>query len=167
VICISGPCAFSTIRSLPRSVTRFCLDVFRKTERLDFSGTVTFFIGENGSGKSTLLQAIARACSIHIWEEHEGRRDPANLWEDRLHQSIRLDWTDANVTGSFFASEIFRHFAEVLDTWKSADAGCLDYYGTGSPVLESHGQSPMSFLPPASDGKGCTCWTGRRMRFRQ
>lgn len=30
-------------------------------ERLDFSNSITFFVGENGSGKSTLLEAIAVA----------------------------------------------------------------------------------------------------------
>ena len=30
-------------------------------ERIDFTHSVTFFVGENGSGKSTLLEAIAIA----------------------------------------------------------------------------------------------------------
>jgi predicted ATPase len=141
--------AFPSVKCYP-----FSLEVFRKTDRLEFSQPVTFFIGENGTGKSTLLQAIARACSIHIWEEHEGLKDPDNLWENRLHQFLRIEWTDGKVTGSFFASEIFRHFAEVIDTWKSADPGCLDYYSTGSPVLKSHGQSHMSFFATRFRRKG-------------
>jgi predicted ATPase len=125
----------------------FSLEVFRKTDRLEFRHPVTFFIGENGSGKTTLLRAIARSCSIHIWEEREGRRDPLNLHEDQLHRSLRLEWSGAGrVIGSFFAAESFRHFAEVLDGWKDADDGCLRYYGTGSPVLKSHGQSHMAFF---------------------
>src|SRR5512145_959186 len=114
----------------------FSLEVFQKTGRLDFTTPVTFFAGENGTGKSTLLQAIARGTGIHIWEEHEGRRDAKNLHEDRLHHAIALE-RDGPVTGSFFSSENFRHFAEALDQWGKADAGCLDYFGNSSLIVKS------------------------------
>jgi predicted ATPase len=124
----------------------FSLEVFQKTSMLAFHGPVTFFIGENGTGKSTLLRAIARASGIHIWEEREGRRDARNLHEDQLHRSLRLEWTDGRVAGSFFAAEHFRHFAEALDQWGRADAGCLDYFGRTSLILKSHGQSHLAFF---------------------
>ena len=123
----------------------FCLEVFRKTERIAFHRPVTFFIGENGSGKSTLLRAIAGCCSIHIWEEHTGLRDPENRYEDRLHHSLSIE-RDGMVTGAFFAAENFRHFAEALDQWGRADAGCLDYFGKTSLIVKSHGQSHMAFF---------------------
>jgi predicted ATPase len=132
----------------------FSLEVFKKTGTLAFHQPVTFFIGENGSGKSTLLRAIARSCSIHIWEEREGRRDPKNLHEDRLHYSLRIGWTDGRVPGSFFASELFRHFAEALDQWGMTDSGCLHYFGDVSLVLKSHGQSHMSFFENRFNRKG-------------
>jgi predicted ATPase len=132
----------------------FSLEVFRKTGTLAFSKPVTFFIGENGTGKSTLLQAIARGAGIHIWQEHEGRRDAKNLHEDQLHQSLRIAWTDGKVPGSFFASEIFRHFAEALDQWGRADAGCLDYFGSTSLIVKSHGQSHMAFFKNRFARKG-------------
>jgi predicted ATPase len=138
----------------PAAVYPFSLDVFQKTERLAFDTPVTFFIGENGTGKSTLLQAIARGAGIHIWQEHEGRRDAANLHEDQLHQSLRIGWTDGKVAGSFFASEIFRHFAEALDQWGRADAGCLDYFGSSSLIVKSHGQSHMAFFKNRFARKG-------------
>ena len=132
----------------------FSLDVFRKTGTLVFLKPVTFFIGENGTGKSTLLQAIARGSGIHIWQEHEGRRDAKNLHEDQLHQSLRIEWTDGKVPGSFFASEIFRHFAEALDQWGKADSGCLDYFGKSSLIVKSHGQSHMAFFENRFARKG-------------
>jgi len=132
----------------------FNLEIFRKTDNLEFLHPVTFFIGENGTGKSTLLRAIARSCSIHIWEEHEGNKDRHNQYEDLLHQSLRIDWTDGKVPGSFFASEIFRHFAEVLDAWGMADPGCLTYFGNGSLVVKSHGQSHMTFFENRFRRKG-------------
>jgi predicted ATPase len=132
----------------------FSLDVFKKTDLLAFLRPVTFFIGENGTGKSTLLRAIASCCTIHIWEEHVGLRDPKNRYEDLLHQSLRIEWADGKVPGSFFASENFRHFAEALDQWGRADAGCLDYFGKSSLIVKSHGQSHMAFFKNRFAKKG-------------
>ena len=90
---------------------------------LEFSCPVTFFIGENGTGKSTLLRSIANGSQFHIWETQVGNRDSRNRYESDLHKSIRLEWVDGRVTGSFFASEVFHHFAESLDAWSKADPG--------------------------------------------
>jgi predicted ATPase len=132
----------------------FNLEIFQKTDNLVFHAPVTFFIGENGTGKSTLLRAIARGCSIHIWEEHEGRRDPKNRYEDLLYKSLRIEWTEGKITGSFFASEIFRYFAEVLDQWGISDTGCLRYFGSSSLLLKSHGESHMTFFKNRFARKG-------------
>jgi predicted ATPase len=140
---------FPTATSYP-----FNLEVFKKTRTLIFHEPVTFFIGENGTGKSTLLRAIARAAGIHIWEEHEGRRDAHNLHEDQLHRSLRLEWTTGRVAGSFFAAEHFRHFAEALDQWGRADAGCLGYFGGSSLIVQSHGQSHLAFFAHRFARKG-------------
>jgi predicted ATPase len=130
------------------------MDIFQKTDNLVFHAPVTFFIGENGTGKSTLLRAIARSCSIHIWEEHEGKRDPRNLYEDQLYKSLRIEWTGEKVSGSFYASEIFRYFAEVLDQWGIADTGCLHYFGGSSLLLKSHGECHMEFFKTRFARKG-------------
>lgn len=37
------------------------IEAIKGLQRLEFSGAITFFVGENGSGKSTLLEAIAIA----------------------------------------------------------------------------------------------------------
>jgi len=132
----------------------FNLEIFQKTDNLVFHAPVTFFIGENGTGKSTLLRAIARGWSIHIWEEHEGRRDPRNRYEDLLYKSLRIEWTGGKITGSFFASEIFRYFAEVLDQWGISDTGCLRYFGSSSLLLKSHGESHMTFFKNRFARKG-------------
>jgi predicted ATPase len=137
-----------------RNCYPFNLEIFKKTDMLEFLRPVTFFIGENGTGKSTLLRAIARSCNIHIWEEHKGSRDRHNPYEDLLYKSIRIEWNGEKVPGSFFASEIFRHFTEVLDTWGMADPGCMDYFGNGSLVLKSHGQSHMNFFETRFRRKG-------------
>jgi predicted ATPase len=132
----------------------FNREIFQKTRLLEFERPVTFFVGENGSGKSTLLRAIARCCSIHIWEEGEGKKDRHNPFEELLDQSMRIEWTDGKVAGSFFASEIFRHFAGILDTWAGADPGFLHYFGDTSLTLKSHGESHMTFFEHRFRRKG-------------
>jgi predicted ATPase len=132
----------------------FNLKIFQQTEGLEFIRPVTFFIGENGTGKSTLLRAIARSCSIHIWEEHQGPKDRQNRYEELLYQSIRITWTDGKVPGSFFASEIFRHFAEILDQWGMADPDTVKYFGDGNLVVKSHGQAHMNFFETRFKRKG-------------
>lgn len=132
----------------------FSLPLFQLTERIAFDTPVTFFTGETGTGKSTLLKAIAHGCNIHIWEEHEGACDRKNPYEQALHRSLRLDRSSGTVPGSFFASECFRHFAEVLDQWGAADPGCLAYFGDRSLVTKSHGQSHMSFFEHRFSRKG-------------
>lgn len=137
-----------------RNFYPFNLEIFQKTEGIEFTRPVTFFIGENGSGKSTLLRAIARSCSIHIWEEHEGTKDRNNRYEDLLHQSVHIQWTNGRVPGSFFASEIFRHFAEILDQWGMVDADTVKYFGDGTLIVKSHGQSHMNFFKTRFKRKG-------------
>ena len=127
-----------------RHLYPFNLEIFRQTPSLEFSKPVTFFVGENGSGKSTLLKAVARKCGIHIWEDQPRRRYHVNPCEDLLHRHIRIDGDE--VEGSFFASEIFRHFAEVLDEWAAADPASLEYFGKSSLMEQSHGQSHMAFF---------------------
>jgi predicted ATPase len=122
----------------------FNLEIFRKTDSIQFSRPVTFFIGENGSGKSTLLEAIARHCNIHIWQEGSRGRYHVNRYEDQLCRHIRIEGNE--VRGSFFASEIFRHFAEILDEWAVADPDSLSYFGENSLMEQSHGQSHMAFF---------------------
>ncbi|MCE5298099.1 MAG: AAA family ATPase [Methanoregulaceae archaeon] len=124
----------------------FNLEIFNKTDCIGFSRPVTFFIGENGTGKSTLLKAIARHCSIHIWEETGRIRRHYNRYEDDLFRYLKVEQDGDRIQGSFFASEIFRHFAEILDEWSVADPGSLDYFGSTSLVEKSHGQAHMTFF---------------------
>ncbi|MDI6719670.1 MAG: AAA family ATPase [Methanomicrobiales archaeon] len=124
----------------------FNLEIFQETDSLEFQKAVTFFIGENGTGKSTLLAAIARACGIAIWEDTDGRRFHYNRFEQELYRCIRIGWIRERVPGAFFASEIFRNFARLLDEWAAADPDLLHYFGSESLMEKSHGQSHMAFF---------------------
>jgi len=124
----------------------FSLDIFNKTRSLEFSSPVTFFTGENGTGKSTLLEAIARRCSIHIWQNTDRRRFEHNPYEEHFYRFIDIEWTNGIVQGSFFASAIFQDFARFLDEWASASPEILNYFGGKSLMTQSHGQSLMSYF---------------------
>jgi predicted ATPase len=124
----------------------FNLRVLRGCASVDFETPVTFFVGENGSGKSTLLRAIARACGIHIWEEQERARVSRNPHEDELHRYLQVTWTDGPVPGSFFSADRFRSFSQSVDEWAIEDPAVLQIYGGKSLLVQSHGQSHMSFF---------------------
>jgi len=124
----------------------FNLEIFSGTPEITLSRPVTFFIGENGTGKSTLLRAIAQNCGIFIWEDAGRRRFHYNPHENDLYRHIVVEWTKEIVPGSFFSSEIFRYFAEVLDEWAVADPDQLTYFGNESLMEKSHGQSHMAFF---------------------
>jgi predicted ATPase len=124
----------------------FNLPLFQETREVKFDTPVTLFVGENGTGKSTLLEALASACNIHIWRNAERSRPEHNPYEGMLHKFISVEWQNGRVPGSYFGSQIFQHFAELLDEWAAADRGQLNYFGGKSLTTQSHGQSLMSFF---------------------
>jgi len=132
----------------------FNLDVLRKTPKIEFSSPVTFFVGENGSGKSTLLEALARRCEIYIWRGEERTRAVINHFEEWLFLYLDAIWTDGIVPGSFFSSQIFRNFAQLVDVWEADNPGQIDYFGGKSLLTQSHGQSIMSFFKSRYKIKG-------------
>jgi predicted ATPase len=132
----------------------FNLPVFQKTKRITFNAPVTFFVGENGSGKSTLLQALSCSCGIHIWQEAERTRYNHNPYENKLCDNLAIEWSNGKVPGSFFGSDIFHHFTEILDEWAWADPGQLKYFGGKSLITQSHGESLMSFFRSRYQIKG-------------
>jgi predicted ATPase len=124
----------------------FNIDVLQQTRSIQFSSPVTFFIGENGSGKTTLLEALARRCNIHIWSGADNSRREPNPYEEMLFLYLQVEWTDGIVPGSFFSSQIFRNFAQLVEIWEVDNPGQIDYFGGKSLVTQSHGQSIMSYF---------------------
>lgn len=132
----------------------FNIKTLQVTDGLSFDTPVSFFIGENGTGKSTLLEAICRRCGIFIWEGMERVRFENNPYEKAFQRVIDVEWTDGAVPGSYFGSDIFRNFAQLLDEWASADPGLLSYFGGKSLMTQSHGQSLMSFFKARYEVRG-------------
>lgn len=132
----------------------FNLEIFQRTREIEFLSPVTFFIGENGTGKSTLLRAISHRCGVHIWHGETRARYEKNPYEDKLYHAIEVEWIDAAVPGSFFASELFQDFAQLLDEWANETPDILEYFGGKSLMSQSHGQSILSFFRARYEREG-------------
>jgi predicted ATPase len=124
----------------------FNQELFTRTRSFALDAPVTLFVGENGTGKSTLLEAICHRCGIHIWRSTERTPFVVNRYERELYKYLQVEWTDGAVPGSFFSSGMFRDFAQILDEWARTDPGVLNYFGGGSLMTLSHGQSLMAFF---------------------
>jgi predicted ATPase len=135
----------------------FHLRVLQETDSISFPVPVVFFVGENGSGKTTFLEAVARRCGIHIWKETERTRIRNNVHEEDLHRALEAEWTAGSVPGSYFSSEWFRYFSEILEGWAKADPGILEYFGGRSLTSLSHGQSLMAFFESRYRIRGLYC----------
>jgi len=132
----------------------FNLEIFHHTKTLELKSPVTFFVGENGSGKSTLLKAICRNCGVHIWEDTDRIRYEYNPYENELQNVISINWSNGKVPGSFFGSQIFQNFSQILDEWAIDDPKMFDYFGGKSLITQSHGQSLMSYFKSRYKIKG-------------
>jgi predicted ATPase len=124
----------------------FNLEVFQQPIRLPFRSNLTFFIGENGCGKTTLLQALAIRCGVQIWRDTEHRRYKYNPYIVKFPAALDIEWKGARVPGIYFGSNYFQFFSEILDEWAINDPGQLKYFGGGSLVSLSHGESILTYF---------------------
>jgi predicted ATPase len=124
----------------------FSLPLVRETSTLAIAKPITILVGANGSGKSTLLRAIAQRAGIHIWQYEGGRRIEHNPYEERLADYLDVEWREGPVPGAYFASDLFRDFAQLLEEWAANDPGMLRHFGGHSLLTLSHGQSLMAYF---------------------
>ena len=132
----------------------FCLETFRKTGSIEFGTPITIFVGENGTGKSTLLEAVCRKCGIYIWQGEQRQNCKKNPYEKSMYEAIDVDWADRPVPGSFFTSDVFKHFSELLDEWAVTSPDLFEYFGGKSLLTQSHGQGIISFFKARYKVKG-------------
>jgi predicted ATPase len=132
----------------------FNLSVLHEPQSLEFRNPVTLLVGENGTGKSTFLKALCLRCGIHVWEDTERPRYSFNPLEGDLYKYLDIVWSDGAVPGAYFSSQIFQDFARFLDEWAKADPGILEYFGGGSLITRSHGESLITFFTTRYKIKG-------------
>ena len=124
----------------------FNLEIFKNSASLDFETPVTVFTGENGTGKSTLLEAMSRKCRIYIWEGEQRQSCKNNPYEKSLYSAVNVEWKDGPVPGSFFSSDVHKHFSKLLDEWAVSSPDLFKYFGGKSLITQSHGQGIISFF---------------------
>jgi predicted ATPase len=119
---------------------------FVTTLDLQFTSTVTFFVGENGSGKSTVLEAIAAICGLPIGGG--GRNELADLKaphaQSELAPFIRGSFRRKPPDGYFFRAEFQAHFASLLEERRADPNFWGDpyaRYGGRSLHTRSHGEA--------------------------
>jgi predicted ATPase len=127
----------------------FSIPTINKLERLEFTGNVTFFVGENGSGKSTLLEAIAYQCGFNTAGGGRNNVYEASSSEAALAEYIRLSWLPKVTNGFFLRAESFYNLATHID-----HVNAHEYYGGRSLHQQSHGESFLSLFLNRFSKKG-------------
>ena len=93
-------------------------------EQIDFSSSVTFFVGENGSGKSTLLEAIAVAYGFN--PEGGTRNYHFSTYDSHseLCTAVRLSRSARKpVYGYFLRAESFYNVATMEEEYSKGPGG--------------------------------------------
>lgn len=117
--------------------------------QLEFSASVTFFVGENGTGKSTLLEAIAVACGFN---PEGGSRDFFFSTRDThsgLGEHLTVVKRRTPKDGFFLRAESFYNTASFLE-----DNSTLARYGGVSLHAQSHGESFLALVEHRFAGNG-------------
>lgn len=135
------PDTFPTHRKFP-----FSMEIFQKTETIELTSPITFFVGENGTGKSALLDAVARKAGFLPWGGSKVHRVHANPYETRLANHIKLNFEPRHQYGFHFRAEAFFNFASSVDDIIMDDPARDRYYGGGSLNVLSHGESFLAFF---------------------
>lgn len=126
----------------------FAIPAVAHLDHLEFSPTVTYFIGENGSGKSTLIEAIAVAMRFNAEGGSKNFNFGTRESHSELYQYLGLVRSPRPPKDGFFLrAESFYNVATNIDE-QYEDAGTASFraYGGKSLHEQSHGESFMSLF---------------------
>ncbi|MEM7029291.1 MAG: AAA family ATPase [Chloroflexota bacterium] len=93
----------------------FQLPIFQSLQSVEFSTSVTFFVGENGSGKSTLLEAIAAGMGSTAIGSQAVHQDNTLMPARRLAQHLRFVRNQQPKYGFFFRAEDMFGFTKSIN----------------------------------------------------
>ena len=141
-----------------RNFYPFNLEIFQKTEGIEFTRPVTFFIGENGSGKSTFLEAIAVSLGFNPEGGTKNFSFTTRSSHSALHEYLRIaKGVRRPRDGFFLRAESFSNVAtniEQLDAEPSFGPPIINSYGFRSLHEQSHGESFLALMMNRFGGKG-------------
>lgn len=126
----------------------FTIPTINNFTELEFTSSVTFFVGENGTGKSTLLEGIADKCEFNTAGGSRNNLYDVDAAESVLGKNLRLSWMPKVTNGFFLRAESFYQFASYIDEQEREfpEQGVLDSYGGKSLHEQSHGESFLSLF---------------------
>lgn len=112
------------------------IEAIKKLEQLEFSGAITFFVGENGSGKSTLLEAIAIAYGFNPEGGTKNYSFSTYDSHSKLHDAIRISRGYRKAKwGYFLRAESFYNVATKEEDYADLEHPSEKYHE------KSHGES--------------------------
>jgi len=115
-------------------------------QRLQFTSSVVFFVGENGSGKSTLLHVLAARCGLPTWGQPARNRLAGERPVTALCDHVLPVLGERTVRGGFFSAEGFRDWAAFLDNVARFDPGQAKYHGGAELTAKSHGEGLLGYF---------------------
>ncbi len=92
----------------------FYLEVIKSLHEIEFTSSVTFFVGENGSGKSTLMEALACAINSITIGSESVKTDKTLAAVRKLSEHFRLSWQKRTHKGFFLRAEDFFGYAKKM-----------------------------------------------------
>lgn len=125
------------------------IEALRRLESLEFSGNITFFVGENGTGKSTLIEAIAVAYGFN--PEGGTLNYRFSTFDDvsELGSAMKLvKGYRRPKSNYFFRAESFFNVASKAEDYRDGTLKEIYYarYGGKSLHEQSHGESFLSYF---------------------
>lgn len=135
----------------------FVIPAIRNLNRLQFSPTVTFIIGENGSGKSTLVEAIAVAMGFNPEGGTRNFNFGTRKSHSDLHRYLRIVKSIKRPRDGFFLrAESFFNVATNIEQLDEKPGGppIINSYGGLSLHEQSHGESFLSLVLHRFSGNG-------------
>ena len=135
----------------------FSIPAVKGLDKMEFSPTVTFLVGENGSGKSTLIEAIAVAMGFNPEGGTKNFSFGTRNSHSKLHECLRLSKSIVRPKDGFFLrAESFFNVATNIEDLDKEPGGppIIDSYGGVSLHEQSHGESFLALVVNRFYGNG-------------
>lgn len=125
----------------------FNIPAISELKSLEFTSSVTYFIGQNGSGKSTLLEAIAVKMGMNAEGGSRNFNFSTKETHSNLYEELRISKTPYRLSDMFFyRAESFYNAISYLDSLRSSGGNPFFSYGGQNLHEFSHGEGMVRFF---------------------